>query len=175
MDEVSIGDRIAQEVAQEMQGKPLPPLSEEEIAVRTAWREEIRARDQLEHMVEQWEAEQRREEQQRLEAEAEARRAQAQRQAQQREAAERMQREARERASLRAAETAAAQSQQTRDRLARLEAQENHRQRQAAQWATVQRLGQLLDPPPPPEPEVIVVEPEEPYDPSRRFKFDWQP
>ena len=73
-----------------MQGKPLPPLSEEEIAVRTAWREEIRARDQLEHMVEQWEAEQRREEQQRLEAEAEARCAQAQRQAQQRGAAERM-------------------------------------------------------------------------------------
>ena len=26
-----------------MQGKPLPPLSEEEIAARAAWREEIRA------------------------------------------------------------------------------------------------------------------------------------
>jgi hypothetical protein len=30
-------------------------------------------------------------------------------------------------------------------------------------------------PPPPPEPTVIVVEQEPPYDPSRRFKFGWQP
>jgi len=86
-----------------------------------------------------------------------------------------MARESRERAALRAAETAAVQSQQTRDRLARLEAQEIQRQRNAAQWATVRRFGDLLVPPPPPEPQVIIVEPEEPYDPSRRFKFDWQP
>src|SRR5262249_15381658 len=43
MDEDSIAERTAREVAQEMQGKPLPPLSEEEIAARAAWREEIRA------------------------------------------------------------------------------------------------------------------------------------
>src|SRR5262249_16634292 len=65
-------------IAQEMQGMPLPPLSEEEIAARAAWREEIRARDQLEREMEAWAAQAERQEQERLQAEAEARRAQAQ-------------------------------------------------------------------------------------------------
>jgi len=47
--------------------------------------------------------------------------------------------------------------------------------RNEAVTATLQRLGDALVPPEPPEPTVIVVEQEPPYDPSRRFKFDWQP
>jgi len=176
MDENEIADRVAQEVAQEMQGKPLPPLSEEEIAARAAWREEIRERAQLERELEAWQAEADRQEQERLAAQAEARREKERLHTYQREAAERMARESRERDSLRAAERAAAEAAHTRARLQRLEAAEVQRQRNSAVAATVQRLGDALVPP-----RDLVAERldeieerlEPPYDPSRRFKFDW--
>src|SRR5262245_9439849 len=140
-------DRVAQEI---MGAKP-EPLTPEQIVARDLLHQKHHAdleAFRLERELAAWAKEAERQEQERLEVEREARQEHARRQQQQREAAERMQRESRERASLRAAEMAAAQAAETRDRLARLEAQEIQRQRNAAQWATVARLGRLLDPPP---------------------------
>jgi hypothetical protein len=178
MTESETPDPDAERVAQEIMGAKLPELTPEQIFVRDQLHQKHQAdleAFRLERELEAWQAEADRQEQEQLRAEAEAQQEHATRMAAQREAAERVARESRERAALRAAEMAAAQSQQTRDRLARLEAQEIQRQRNAAVTATLQRLGDALVPPAPPEPTVIVVEPEEPYDPSRRFKFDWQP
>jgi hypothetical protein len=133
-----------------------PPGSRQKIAeallcdLAEVWKVHGRAVLERSASLKAWAAEAERQEQERLHAEAEARRIQAQRQAQQREGAERLAQRHRERNTLRAAETAAAQSQQTRDRLARLEAEAAQRRRNEAQWATVARLGDLLDPPPPP-------------------------
>jgi hypothetical protein len=86
-------------------------------------------------------------------------------------------REARERRHC--APQKAIQSQQTRDRLERLEAQEIQRQRNAAVGAAVQRLGDALVPRVDPVmqrlDEIEDRLDETPYDPERRLKFDWQP
>jgi hypothetical protein len=171
-------DPDIERVAQEILGEKLPKLTPEQIEARDRLHQKHQAdleAFRLERELEAWAREYDRQEQERLRAEQESQQEYARRQAAQREAAERLRRESRERAALRAAETAAAQSQQTRDRLARLEAEAAQRRRNEAVTATLQRLGDALVPPAPPEPTVIVVEPEEPYDPSRRFKFDWQP
>ena len=175
-------DDDIQYVVAEIQGRTLPEMTDEQREARDRLHQKHQAELEafrLERELEAWAEQERQNESARRRAEQEAREERARAYIKSRESAERMARESRERASLRAAEDASRRTAQMQQRLAQLEAQEIQRQRNAAVWATVGRLGESLVPRVDPVmqrlDELEARIDEEPYDPSRRFKFDWQP